>query len=115
MRFWWIRNRETVGLGIAIAALAVLTAIAFAVTSHERPRNPFVDTGVVTGFSTLSSETGTEVYATVYVNRSSTAVRVDAHHGRAVGDHITLRKVHVALGDIFVAPTGGCGPAPATR
>jgi hypothetical protein len=102
-------------LGIAIAALAVLLAIGFAMTSHERPNNPFVYTGVVTGFSTLSSETGTEVYATVYVSRSSTAVQVDARHGCIVGGHIALRKVHVALGDMFVAPTGGCGPAPTAR
>jgi len=84
-------------------------------TAHERSSNPFLYTGVVTGFSTLSSETGTEVYATVYVNRSSTTVRVDPHHDCVVGSHIALRKIHVALGDIVVAPTGGCGPATTTR
>jgi len=112
IRFWWTRNAETAGLGIAIA---VMTVVGIAAISQTRRDNPFVYTGVVTGFSTLSSETGAELYATVHVDKRTTAAPIDRHNGCVVGGHIALRKVHVASGEIFVASQRGCDLASTTR
>lgn len=110
VRFWWIRNGEKAGLGIAIAVLGVFGA-SLAALSLARRDDPFVQTGVVTGFGSSSTDTGTEIYARVYVDRRTTTVQIDAPHNCVVGGPIALRKFHLGSGEFYAMDRRGCGPA----
>lgn len=107
-RLWWIHHGEKAGLALAVALIAVF---AIAVLSPTRRHDPFVHTGLVTGFGSSSTETGTEIYARVYVDRRATTVQIDAHHNCVVGSHIALRKVYYGSGEFYFMHPRGCGPA----
>lgn len=108
LRFWWIRNGEKAGLVIAITLFALL---GLAILSLKRGDDPFIHTGVVTGFGSSSTDTGTEIYARVYVDRRTTSVQIDAPHNCVVGSPIALRKFYVGSGEFYAVDRRGCGPA----
>jgi len=107
VRFWWIRNGEKAGLAIAVALIAVFGVV---VLSPKRRDDPFIHTGVVTGFGSSATETGTEIYARVYVDRRTVTVRIEDPHSCIVGGHIALRRMYYGSGVFYFADRRGCGP-----
>lgn len=83
----------------AILLFAVLIVPQGSVTTH---------TGQVTGFRALSSETGTEVHATVQVEGRLTVVQLPAQNNCSVGSPITLRKARFPLGERYAVQGRGC-------
>jgi hypothetical protein len=107
LRFWWLDHGQALGLVLGAAAIllfGVLLVPQGAVTVH---------TGHVTGFRALSSETGTNVYATVQVDGHPTLVRLHAQNTCSVGDSITLRKARFPLGERYAVQGRGCASSDA--
>ncbi|MBO9559172.1 MAG: hypothetical protein J7515_11425 [Caulobacter sp.] len=71
VRFWWIRNGEKAGL---VFVLAMIASLCFLVLLARPHYDPLIHTGVVAGFGSSSTDTGTEMYARVYVDRRTTTV-----------------------------------------
>ncbi len=67
--------------------------------------------GHVTGFRAVSSETGTDVYATVDVEGHPTLVQLPTNNDCLVGSAIALRKAHFPLGARYAARGRGCALA----
>lgn len=102
VRFWWIRNGQGVGLVIGAAIIAPVAFLIF-------PRGPtLAHDGVVTGFRSVSTDTGTEVYASVEVAGHPTLVLMPPGHDCAVGGAIALSGTRFALGPRYVVKERGC-------
>ena len=105
LRLWWLEHGGTVGLGLgalAILLFGVLLVPRGSVTVH---------TGRVTGFRAVSSETGTDVYATVDVEGHPTLVHLPAGNDCSVGSSIALRKARFPLGARYAAQGRACALA----
>jgi hypothetical protein len=67
--------------------------------------------GHVTGFRAVSSETGTDVYATIDVEGRPTLVHLPGDNDCLVGSAIALRKARLPLGDRYAVQGRACAPA----
>ena len=102
LRFWWLDHGQTFGLILGGAAILLFATLLI-------PRGPVtLHTGVVTGFRALSSETGTEVYATIDVVGHPAMVRLRPHDTCLVGSPIILRKARFPLGVRYAVEGRGC-------
>jgi hypothetical protein len=73
------------------------------------PRGPVtLHTGRVTGFRAVSTDTGTEVYATVDVEGHPTLVPLPADNDCSIGSSIALRKARLPLGARYAAQGLAC-------
>ena len=98
-------------MGLALGAVPILLLALLLI-----PRGPVTaHTGRITGFRALSSETGTDVYATVQVDGHPTLVQLRPSDNCLVGDPITLRKARFALGPRYAVQGGGCAKPAAAR
>lgn len=88
-------------MGLGLGAFAILLFGLLLI-----PHGPVtLHTGQVTGFRTVSSDTGTEVYAIVDVEGRPTLAPLPADNDCSVGSTITLRKARLPLGPRY-APQG---------
>jgi hypothetical protein len=75
------------------------------------PRDPVtLHTGRVTGFRSVSTETGTEIYVAVDVEGRSILVDLPSLNGCLVGSSIALLKARFPLGPRYAAQGRGCAP-----
>jgi len=106
LQFWWLAHGQVAGLIVAGALGAAFFAVLAALVA---PTGPVTQrTGVVTGFRALSSETGTDVYATVDVDGRGTMVLLHISHNCSVGDAIALQKARLSLGEHYAVRGRGC-------
>jgi hypothetical protein len=100
--FWWFDHAQALGLVGGVAMIGLLAFLMF-------PRGPAsAHVGVVTGFRSISSETGTEVYASVDLVSYSTLVLLPSGHDCAVGSAIALHRIRFAIGERYVVQGRGC-------
>jgi hypothetical protein len=105
LHLWWLEHGGIVGLGLGALGLLLFGLLLI-------PRGPVtLHTGRVTGFRALSSETGTEVYATVNVEGRPTVVQLPVNNGCSVGSAIALRKARFPLGARYAARGQACALA----
>ena len=87
---------------LAAAAILLLSVLLI-------PRGPVtLHTGRVTGFRGLSTETGTDAYATVNIEGHPTMVRLHTGSDCVVGSPIALRKARFLLGERYAVNGRGC-------
>lgn len=85
--------------GLAILLFGLLLIPRGSVTLH---------TGRVTGFRSVSSETGTEVYAAVDVEGRPILVELPGNNDCSVGSSIALRKARFPLGPRYAVQGRAC-------
>lgn len=108
VRFWWIRNGQAAGLAIALVGGGAVVA-AFVVPTVATTT---ID-GVVTGFVTTSSDTGTGFSAVVDVEGRKAVVPLSVAHRCFVGTTIRLLKTRtLLLGDHYASAGNGCDSTP---
>jgi hypothetical protein len=104
LRLWSLEHGESLGLGLGAAAILAFGLLLIphgSTTTHM---------GRVTGFRALSTDTGTEIYATVDVEGHPTLVQLHAGNHCEVGSAIALRKARFPLGDRYAAGGQACAP-----
>ncbi len=102
LQFWWLAYRQPLGLVIGVAVILLLGVLLVPrgrSTSHV---------GVVTGFRTFSTETGTDVYAAVQVDGRSTLVFIRPGNDCTLGGPINLRKTRSPIGERYAERGRGC-------
>jgi hypothetical protein len=94
-------------VGLGLGGLAILLFGMLLI-----PRGPVtLHTGRVTGFRSVSTETGTEIYVAVDVEGRSILVELPNHNDCFVGSSIALRKARFPLGPRYAVQGPACAPA----